>query len=214
MRAWANGELNLVGLRLPVRVAVVVLVTTVALLLDYYHNFAIPTDPLLSQGIDRPILYLLLPVVVLLLLGERPADYGLRLGDWRLGLALAGAAALAITPVIVWIGQQPDFVTYYSKPAYDLRILLVSFAADVLSAEFLFRGFLLFTLVRLAGPSGILLATFPFVFSHLGKPELEALSTLFGGLALGWLAWRTRSVVWGGLLHAYFLDLLLIVTAR
>ena len=29
-----------------------------------------------------------------------------------------------------------------------------------------------------------------------------------------WLAWRTQSVLYGGLLHAYFLDLLLIVTAR
>jgi len=121
---------------------------------------------------------------------------------------------VAITPVILYLGTQPDFIGYYAKPDHDLRVLLVTFAGDVISAEFLFRGFLMFTLIRLAGPSGVLLATFPFVFSHLGKPEIETLSTFFGGLAFGWLAWRTRSVLYGGLLHAYFLDLLLIVTAR
>ncbi len=206
-------HLNLFGLRLPLRESVVVVVATFALLLDYYHNFAIPSDPLLSQGIDRPILYLVIPLLVLLLLGERPADYGLQLGDWRIGLLVAGGAALVITPVILWLGTQPAFIAYYAKPGYDLGTLLVSFAADVLSAEFLFRGFLMFTLVRLAGPSGVLLATFPFVFVHLGKPELETMSTLFGGLFFGWLAWRTRSVLYGGLLHAYFLDLLLVATA-
>ena len=206
-------HLDLLGLRLPLRASVVVLVATFALLLDYYHNFAIPSDPLLSQGIDRPVLYLVVPVLVLLAMGERPRDHGLRIGEWRIGLPVMIVAGALITPVVVWLGGQPDFIGYYNRPGYDLGVLLATFAADVLSAEFLFRGFLLFTLVRAAGPVGVLLATFPFVFMHIGKPELETFSTLFGGLFLGWLAWRTRSVLYGGLLHAYFLDLLLIVTA-
>ena len=53
------------------------------------------------------------------------------------------------------------------------------------------------TLVRVIGPVGVLVATMPFVFGHLGKPELELFSTLGGGLVYGWLAWRTRSIVWG-----------------
>jgi len=80
-------------------------------------------------------------------------------------------------------------------------------AVDVGAAEFLFRGFLMWTLVRVAGPLGVVLATFPFVFTHLGKPELETLSTFFGGLGFGWLAWRTRSVLYGAALHAYIINL-------
>ena len=45
------------------------------------------------------------------------------------------------------------------------------------------------------------------MFRHLGKPELELLSTLGGGLVYGWLAWRTGSIVWGSIGHVYILTL-------
>ena len=51
----------------------------------------------------------------------------------------------------------------------------------------------MFALIRVVGPIGILLATLPFAFGHLGKPELETLSTVIGGFAYGWLDWRTGS---------------------
>jgi len=44
--------------------------------------------------------------------------------------------------------------------------------------------------------------TLPFALLHTGKPEAEALSSVFAGVALGWLALRTRSFWWGALLHA------------
>ncbi|HEY8772062.1 MAG TPA: CPBP family intramembrane glutamic endopeptidase [Candidatus Limnocylindria bacterium] len=49
--------------------------------------------------------------------------------------------------------------------------------------------------------------------THLGKPELETLSTFFGGLGFGWIAWRTRSVAYGALLHAYLIGLILFATS-
>ena len=53
----------------------------------------------------------------------------------------------------------------------------------------------------------------PFVFGHLGKPELELFSTLGGGLVYGWLAWRTRSIVWGAIGHTYILSLVMVAAA-
>ena len=209
-----RSEVNLLGLRLPWRETTVILVTTFALLLDYYHDFALPSDPLLSQGIDRPILFLVVPVITLLLLGERPADYGLRLGNWRLGLGLALGAAVVLTPIILWLASHPSFQAYYTNPGYDLQTLQLTFGADVGASEFLFRGFLMWTLIRLAGPSAVVLATIPFVFTHITKPELETLTTFFGRIAFGWLSWRTRSVLYGALIHIYIIDLLLQATAR
>jgi membrane protease YdiL (CAAX protease family) len=58
---------------------------------------------------------------------------------------------------------------------------------------------------------GVLVATLPFVFTHLTKPELELFSTLFGGMVYGWLAWRTGSIVWGAAAHIYILTLLIVV---
>ena len=60
---------------------------------------------------------------------------------------------------------------------------------------------------------GVLVATLPFVFTHLTKPELELISTLLGGMLYGWLAWRTRSIVWGALAHTYILTLLMAAAA-
>lgn len=57
------------------------------------------------------------------------------------------------------------------------------------------------------GLIGVLVATMPFVFVHLGKPELELFSTLAGGLVYGWLAWRTRSILWGTIGHVSILSL-------
>jgi hypothetical protein len=48
---------------------------------------------------------------------------------------------------------------------------------------------------------------------HVWKPEIEQLSTLFGGAVLGLLAWRTKSFVWGWLLHWFMMAWVLVVTA-
>jgi hypothetical protein len=36
---------------------------------------------------------------------------------------------------------------------------------------------------------------------HLGKPELETLTTLFGGMGFAFIAWRTESFVYPFLIH-------------
>lgn len=206
--------LNLAGLRLPPREMLVVLVCTMVLLVDHYHQVGLPVDPTLAEGIQRTALFLGVPLVTLLLLGERPSAYGLRIGDWRIGIPVMLGAMLLVTPVILWVSGLSDFAAYYGRAGADLRPVLLGNAIDVAAAEFLFRGFLMWSLIGIAGPLGVVLATFPFVFTHLGKPELETLSTFFGGLGFGWIAWRTRSVLYGGLLHAYLISLIVIVTSR
>ena len=62
-------------------------------------------------------------------------------------------------------------------------------------------------------PVVAVMATLPFAFVHLGKPELETLSTVFGGLAYGWLNWRTGSVLWSGLAHTWILSLAVILAS-
>ena len=205
--------LNIGGLRLPLRETVVVLVTTFVLLIDYYHPLTLPVGPDLSQGIWRAVLFLVVPLVTLLLLGERPAEYGLRPGAWRAGLVLLLIGMVVVTPIVFAVSGLPDFAAYYHRDAARLPATIAGNAVDVLAAEFLFRGFLMWTLIRVAGPMGVVLATFPFVFTHLGKPELETLSTFFGGLGFGWIAWRTRSVLYGALLHVYLISLIVLVTS-
>ena len=56
-----------------------------------------------------------------------------------------------------------------------------------------------------SGRSGVLLAAVPFTFAHLGKPELETVSTLLGGTIFGWLDWRTGSILYSATAHAIIL---------
>jgi membrane protease YdiL (CAAX protease family) len=116
-----------------------------------------------------------------------------------------------MTPVVLWFATLPDAVGYYAPSFSSIPDVALTNALDLISAEFLFRGFLMFALLRAMGPIGVLVATLPFVFSHLTKPELELFSTLFGGLAYGWLAWRTGSILWGAAAHIYILTLLIVI---
>jgi len=204
---------NVAGLRLPLREAIVVLVTTFVLLIDYYHPLVLGIGLEVSRGVERIVLFLGVPLGTLLLLGERPADYGLRIGEWRIGLVVIAGLAVLVTPIVLIVAGLADFDLYYRHDPDDLLGAVLGGMLDVTAAEFLFRGFLMWTLIGIAGPMGVVLATFPFVFTHLGKPELETLSTFFGGLGFGWVAWRTRSVLYGALLHAYLVSLILVAAS-
>ena len=118
-----------------------------------------------------------------------------------------------MTPIVLWFARQPDVQAYYARERRRRPVdVLVTNAIELTAVEFAFRGFLMLTLVRTIGPLGVVVATFPFVFGHLGKPELELFSTLAGGLVYGWLAWRTRSIVWGSIGHTWILSLVILAS--
>ena len=213
---------QLAGLRLPVRATVAITVMVFVVIFDFSRTF-IP-DELIQydrnpgmqrlQAWDRVVLFFVVPLLVVVLgFRDRPSRYGLRLGEWRLGAALAVAGCAVMTPVVLWFASQPDAAAYYAPSWSTLPDVLATNLLDLISAEFLFRGFLMFTLVRAIGPIGVLVATVPFALTHLTKPELELISTLVGGMLYGWLAWRTRSIAWGALAHTYILTLLMAAAA-
>lgn len=211
---------DVVGLRLPVRASVAIAVVTFALLFDYSRTF-VPdsvagTGPtaMLTIALERFVLFGLIPLaVVVLAFRDRPSRYGLTLGEWRWGAGLTVIGCVAMTPVVLWFASLPDVRAFYAPNDAPFGQLVLTDALDLTATEFAFRGFLMLTLVRLIGPFGVLLATMPFVFSHLGKPELELFSTLGGGLIYGWLAWRTRSIVWGSIGHVYIVTLVTVAAA-
>jgi membrane protease YdiL (CAAX protease family) len=213
MRERPERVIDLAGLRLPLLDTVIVAVTTVVLLTDHYFNGVRGADPAIAHAIDRAFLFGVVPLAVLLLLRERPSDYGLRLGSWRVGVALAIGLALVATPLVLVVSRLPEFTAFYRRDVLDPARLLVINVLDLGPAEFLFRGFLMFTLVRRAGPIGVVLATFPFVFTHLAKPALETYSTLLGGTLFGWMAWRTGSVLYAFMLHVYILSLIMVAAS-
>lgn len=187
------------------KVVTVTVLSTLLLIVDAYHAIT----P--SKLIDRTILYLAIPMlVVLLAFRENPAGYGFTFGDWRLGLALTAIGIVLIAPVLWLVGRGGAMQSYYQPQLVGLPW---NTFVDLFGWEFFFRGFILFTYVRRFGPEALWLQAVPFALAHIGKPEIETLSTIFGGFAFGWVAYRTRSFIYPFLLHWFVGSFTIIVAA-
>ena len=210
---------RLSGLDLPFRATVAVVAVILIVIFDFQRTF-IPDalirydrDPDMQrlQALSRVALFFAVPLLIILAgFRDRPARYGLQLGDWRWGLGLAIASCVVMTPIVLLLSGAPDFKAYYSPSAEPLPGLLFTNTIDLGSSEFVYRGFLMLALARVFGPIGLVVALFPFTFTHLTKPEAELLSTFLGGAVYAWLTWRTRSILWGAAAHIYIVTLVIV----
>lgn len=177
-----------------------------------------------------------LPLAAALALGERPAGLGLR---WPRPLSRRWVFPLLLAVVVLG-----SLAGAYNAPIYGYypysRTLTESRPGGVagfllhavlyvplyyLPWELLFRGILVFPLLRLlegrgeAGFQPSLLAVaclqaLPSTLLHFGHPWSETLAALPFGLAAGWLALATGSILPGLALHAaagLFLDLFILL---
>lgn len=214
-------DVRVAGLDFPLRATVALFVATLVVLVDYTGVLKLQPpiflldrepDPSLLRALERAILFGLVPLAVVLLgFRDRPARYGLKLGDWRWGLGLLLVGLAIMTPIILGLAQVPAFRDYYGggmRPGL-LQAALTN-ALELSPAEFVFRGFLMFTLYRRIGPLALIVVQVPFIFAHVGKPELELYSTFIGGTIFAWLDWRTGSIVWSALGHLFVLTLMVV----
>ncbi len=208
-------RLRIAGLDLDRRATVAVVAVTLLLMLDAYHTFLQGdgfTGALRAKAIERFVYYLVIPLLIIVFVfRDPPGEYGLTWGDWRQGLKWAGLLIALSIPVIVTAGRTPAMARYYAAYRGPWPGLLLTFFLDLVGWEFVFRGFLLFALYRVMGPTAVVLQAMPFALAHIGKPELETLSTIFGGTLFGWMAWRSRSFVYPFLLHWFIFSLVVFV---
>ena len=208
-------DLRLFGLSFPVRASVAVLGTTAVIVADQLR-LLVPAGDALVAGLQplqltRFVLFLGVPIaVVLVVLRDSPARYAFRLGEWRWGGSLLIAGLAVMTPIILGLGQLPEFRGYYGAATQPVGERLVNNVVELLPAEFLLRGFLMFALWRRIGPLALVVSLVPFVLTHIGKPDVELWSTFIGGAIFAWLDWRTGSILWSALGHVYVLTLMLV----
>ena len=188
------------------KVVTVTIVSTLLLMVDHYHKLT----P--YKYWDRVILYLIVPLLIIIVLfRENPKEYGFSFGDWKLGLTYTALGVLLMAPVIYYLGSgDASMKAYYEK---FLKGLPWTTFLDLIGWEFFFRGWILFAYARKFGPEALWLQAVPFAIAHISKPEIETLSTIFGGFAFGWVAYRTRSFVWPFLIHWFIATFIIIVAA-
>jgi hypothetical protein len=75
----------------------------------------------------------------------------------------------------------------------------IAYGLDFITVELLFRGFLVIGMIKILGRNAIVPMAVIYCMLHFGKPMGEAISSIFGGYILGVVAYETRSV-WGGII--------------
>lgn len=89
---------------------------------------------------------------------------------------------------------------YLEVPEYiTVMIYELAYGLDFVTVEFLFRGFMVIGLMHVVGRRAVLAMAVVYCFLHFGKPAGEAISSIFGGYILGVIAFETRSI-WGGII--------------
>ncbi len=164
------------------------------------------------------LLLFALPLAAILLMdktGIAPDAFGLKTGNWRLGIIYVLVAA-PLAAVAGFIGSKDPRMreTYpFSKESmtnigrfsiHEAAYLLFYYVAW----EFAFRGVMLFSLVALlpGGPAGAAIAvlsqTLLSTVYHLGHPDSEIWASFAAGIILGAIALATGSILYTIAIHA------------
>jgi membrane protease YdiL (CAAX protease family) len=193
-------------LNLDWKIALISVVSTLLLIFDQYRMLT----P--NKYYDRVILYLFIPLIItLLIFRENPKEYGFSLGDWRLGITLTLIGILVMTPAIYYLARgDSETQKYYGASVVGLPWTTF---LNLIGWEFFFRGWILFGYARKFGHESLWLQAVPFALAHIAKPEIETLSTIFGGFAFGWIAYRTKSFIYPFLIHWYISAFIILVAS-
>lgn len=154
----------------------------------------------------RVIGYVVMPLVTIVLMrGERIRDYHFSLRGFTKHLWIYVLMFTLIAPAVIMASTTPAFRHTYpfyrmaNRSQFDLWTWEGFYAAQFVSLEIFFRGFLLAGLRRAFGANAIFVMIVPYCMIHYGKPLPETLGAIGAGIILGTLAMRTKSI-WGGVL--------------
>lgn len=152
-------------------------------------------------------LFILIVLIIKFILKENLKDYGIILGDFKVGLEFSFIFFLIMLPAIWIFSAAPEFSEKYphlqsTRNSWGIFFIYESgMLLYMISWEFIWRGFMLFGLKSKFGYYSVLIQMIPFVILHNGKPVPETFGAIAGGVALGVLALRTNSIFYCILTH-------------
>ncbi|MFC1944652.1 lysostaphin resistance A-like protein [Chloroflexota bacterium] len=177
--------------------AIIIISATLFIILDKYHPFS-------DEKLSSFLYYAVFPILVILfVMRKNPLDFGLRLGSPRIWGFYVFIICLAAAAILFASSYIPSMQNYYRMDEFSFISYLLSSCINLSAWEFIYRGFLLFGLKEKFREGSILLQMIPFALLHLGKPELETVSTLFTGILFGYVAYRGNSYWPAFIIHLF-----------
>ncbi len=147
--------------------------------------------------------------VIKVVFREQLRDYGLRVQGMLSHVRVYAAVYAIAGPVIIAASFVPSFQERYPffHPAAGhslwpyMYMWWALYWLQFCALEFFFRGFLLHGIAPRLGWAAIFAMALPYNMLHYGKPMPEALAAIVGGIALGSLSLKTKSIWWGAAIH-------------
>ncbi len=149
--------------------------------------------------------FLVLPTIAVLCMpGERLRDYGWSTAGFWKHIRLYVGLYLSVLPLVFLMSRTHAFQRIYpfyklaNRSALDFAAWELMYAAQFVSLEFFFRGFMLQATKASLGVHCIWVMVVPYCMIHYGKTFAECNAAIVAGVVLGTIALRTRSI-WGGI---------------
>jgi hypothetical protein len=149
---------------------------------------------------DFITLFILSVFIIKFILKENLKDYGLRIGELKIGIIFSAIFLFIMTILIWFFSATPAFSEKYphllsTRNSWDgFFIYETGMLLYLVSWEFIWR--------ERFGYYSVLIQMIPFVILHNGKPVAETFGAIAGGIALGALAFRTNSIVYCVITHS------------
>ncbi|MEI8082426.1 MAG: CPBP family intramembrane glutamic endopeptidase [Actinomycetes bacterium] len=155
-------------------------------------------------------IYITIPIVYAMLTRQRIRTYGLSLGFIKTEASLL----LLVSPLIAalaWLASSdarfqatyPFYKTALDDPnsGWKLFGFEIAYGLSFVALEFFFRGFLVHAGSPILGVHSVAIMSFSYCLLHLGKPMPECAASLVGGLVLGFVSLRLKSIAVGVVAH-------------
>jgi hypothetical protein len=161
-------------------------------------------------GLSSTAVYVLVPVLFALTFRQRIRSYGLSWGTMRQEARYLIWIIPIVAAIVFFISAEESFQQIYPFYDYELggdgaiaKLLAfeVVYGLSFVALEFFFRGFLVLGGLPVLGVHAVPVMAFAYCLLHLGKPMPECAASLIGGLALGYIALRFRSIAVGVAAH-------------
>ena len=161
-----------------------------------------------------PGFIVLLPIAVYWYFKDRTESNVYGFSSSTINLKTYFVILLLLVPIVFAASFLSDFQSAYPRFKFGLPqnvggsersaligIFEVCYGVDFLFVELFFRGFMVMAFARYLGSGAVLPMVVVYAFIHFQKPLGEAVGSIFGGLMLGIISERTKSIYGGIILH-------------